>query len=149
MYLTNGGYPRRFGRLYKRTYNNPDLSLADYLRQKDLHAFFALFFAITTIRDCRRRFTYACSCACRARIVRPDISRFGGDINSGGAVSLHNPSAVVVDAAGNTYVSDTSNSRIVEFDAHGVASVLTGNIFISDTGSNRIVEVTQGASRRL
>ena len=66
-----------------------------------------------------------------------------------------------MDAAGNVYVVDTGNSRIVEVSAQGVASVViitglspalsspkgiaidgSGNLYVADTGNNRVVEIT-------
>ncbi|MCU1224853.1 MAG: hypothetical protein JWQ42_2946 [Edaphobacter sp.] len=35
-------------------------------------------------------------------------------LNTGGAISLSSPSDMVVDPAGNIYITDTGNSRIVE-----------------------------------
>lgn len=70
-----------------------------------------------------------------------------------------NPSGVAVDAAGNVYVSDTSNSRMQKFDGngnyltqwgsygtgdgqfmwqYGVAVDGAGNVYVADTGNNRI-----------
>jgi sugar lactone lactonase YvrE len=87
------------------------------------------------------------------------------DINSNGSVSLQNPAGIVVDPSGNTYVADTGNNRIVEFDAHGIASVLTisglspslsspsalaldgsGNLYIADTANSRVVKVSASGS---
>jgi DNA-binding beta-propeller fold protein YncE len=44
-------------------------------------------------------------------------------LDVGGSITLQNPAGVVVDAAGNTYVSDTGNSRIVEVSAQGEAGI--------------------------
>ncbi|MGA9798042.1 MAG: hypothetical protein WBQ68_03470 [Terriglobales bacterium] len=82
-------------------------------------------------------------------------------LNTGGSITLTAPSGVVVDAAGNVFIVDTGNSRIVEVNAQGVASVLaitglspalsgpsgiaidqSGNLFVADTGNNRVVEIT-------
>ena len=46
-------------------------------------------------------------------------------INTGGSITLSSPSGVVVDAAGDVYIVDTGNNRIVEVTAQGVASVVT------------------------
>jgi len=82
-------------------------------------------------------------------------------LNTGGSISLSSPAGIVLDTAGNVYVVDTGNNRIVEVTAQGVASVLTisglspslsspsgiaidssGNLYIADTGNSRVVEVS-------
>jgi Bacterial Ig-like domain (group 3)/NHL repeat len=82
-------------------------------------------------------------------------------LNTGGSITLSAPAAIVLDAAGDCFISDTGNSRIVEVNAQGVASVLTitglspalaapagiaidgsGNLYIADMGNSRVVEVT-------
>ncbi len=65
-----------------------------------------------------------------------------------------------VDGSGNLYIGDTNNSRVVEYSAVGVASVVNvgspggtalvgpigvavdgaGDLYIADSGNNRIVE---------
>ena len=45
-------------------------------------------------------------------------------LNTAG-ITLISPSGIVVDAAGDVYIVDTGNSRIVEVNAQGVASVVT------------------------
>jgi len=81
-------------------------------------------------------------------------------MNTGGSITLSSPAGVIVDSAGNVYVADTGNNRIVEVSALGVASVLTingltpvlsspsgiaidgsGNLYIADTGNSRVVKV--------
>jgi len=81
-------------------------------------------------------------------------------LNTGGGITLSAPAGLAVDAAGNAYVVDTGNSRVVEVSALGVGSVITinglspaltspngiaidgsGNLYIADTGNNRIVKV--------
>ena len=66
-----------------------------------------------------------------------------------------------MDTAGDVYIVDTGDTRIVEVNALGVASVVTitgltpalsspsgiavdgsGNLYISDTGNSRVVEIT-------
>jgi sugar lactone lactonase YvrE len=82
-------------------------------------------------------------------------------LNTGGSITLSSPSGIVVDTAGDVYIVDTGNSRIVEVNAQGVASVVTitglspalsgpngiaidgsGNLYVADTGNSRVVEIT-------
>jgi NHL repeat len=81
-------------------------------------------------------------------------------LNTAG-ITLISPSGIIVDTAGDVYIVDTGNSRIVEVNAQGVASVITvtglspslssptgiaidgsGNLYVADTGNNRVVEIT-------
>lgn len=83
-------------------------------------------------------------------------------LNTGGSITLSSPSGIVVDSSGNVFVSDTGNSRIVEVNALGTATVLTinglstaltapagiaiddsGNLYVADTGNNRVVKIDQ------
>lgn len=82
-------------------------------------------------------------------------------LNTGGSTALSSPSGIVVDTAGNVYIADTGNSRIVEVTAQSTAAVvnITGlspalssphgltldganNLYIADTGNSRVVKVT-------
>jgi sugar lactone lactonase YvrE len=82
-------------------------------------------------------------------------------LNTGGSIFLSSPAGIVVDAAGDAYVVDTGNNRIVEVTAQGVASLVTitglspalsaptgiaidgsGDLYVADTGNNRVVEIT-------
>jgi uncharacterized protein (TIGR03437 family) len=83
-------------------------------------------------------------------------------VNTGGSITLGSPAALVVDPAGDVYIADTGNSRIVEVSAQGTASVLSitglspaslsspsgiaidgaGNLYIGDTGNSRVVKVS-------
>jgi sugar lactone lactonase YvrE len=82
-------------------------------------------------------------------------------LNTGGSITLSSPSGIVVDTAGDVYIVDTGNSRIVAVNAQGVASVVTitglspalsspsgvaidgsGDLYVADTGNNRVVEIT-------
>ncbi len=84
-------------------------------------------------------------------------------INTGGSIVLSSPSCVVVDTAGNIYITDTGNGQIVEVNAQGTASVLlisgltspsslssptaiavdgSGNLYVADTGNNRVVKIS-------
>lgn len=70
---------------------------------------------------------------------------------------------LVVDSAGNLYIADTGNNRIVEVSPSGSGFVIAtgsyslnapqgvavdalGDIFIADTGNNRILEVTSSGT---
>ncbi|MGH9170380.1 MAG: putative Ig domain-containing protein [Acidimicrobiales bacterium] len=70
--------------------------------------------------------------------------------------ALDEPSDVAVNPAGDVYIADTSNSRVVELPAGGgsqttvgkglvhpagVAVDSDGNVYIADTGNDRVVEV--------
>ncbi len=90
-----------------------------------------------------------------AYVSSPAQTQFGS--------GLYGPFAVV-DAAGNFYVADTYNFRVVEIPAgctssscqltigsglagpEAVAVDGAGNIFIADTGNNRVVEVPAGCT---
>jgi sugar lactone lactonase YvrE len=82
-------------------------------------------------------------------------------VNTGGSISLSSPAGIILDPAGDVFIVDTGNNRIVEVNAQGTASVLTitgltpslsspsgialdsaGNLYIADTGNSRVVEVT-------
>ena len=76
-----------------------------------------------------------------------------------GSLTLANPFGVAVDGAGDLYITDTGNSRVVEVTAAGTASVLStggltlkqpfgvavdgaGDVYIADTVNSSVVEVT-------
>ena len=78
-----------------------------------------------------------------------------------GAGPLNLPAGIVVDSAGDVFIADTGNNRIVEINPQGTASALTisgigtplnspsglaldsaGNLYIADRGNNRVVKVT-------
>jgi sugar lactone lactonase YvrE len=87
-------------------------------------------------------------------------------INTGESISLNSPGGLVVDPAGDQFIADTNNNRIVEVNAQGTASVLTisglspgtlsapsglaidgaGNLYIADTGNSRIVKVSSSGA---
>lgn len=86
-------------------------------------------------------------------------------LNTGGSISLSSPAGIIVDSAGNTFVADTGNNRIVEVNAQGVASVLavsglspslsspsgitvddSGNLYVADTGNNRVVMISSAGA---
>ncbi len=69
------------------------------------------------------------------------------------------PQGTAVDPAGNLYIADTGNSRVVRVSATGTASVVdtgtltlgspqgvavdgAGTLYVADTGNNRVVKVT-------
>ncbi|WP_433565161.1 serine/threonine-protein kinase PknD [Nocardia sp. CA-151230] len=72
------------------------------------------------------------------------------------------PTGVAVDAAGNVYVTDMGNDRVVKLAAdastpsplpfaglknpQGVAVDTAGNVYITDTSNNRVVRLAPGAS---
>jgi DNA-binding beta-propeller fold protein YncE len=82
-------------------------------------------------------------------------------VNTGGSITLSSPAALVVDPAGDVYIADTANNRIVEVNAQGTPSVLTigglspaslsspsgiaidgaRNLYIADMGNSRVVKV--------
>ncbi len=98
---------------------------------------------------------------------------FSGDGGPAAAARLSNPSAVVLDAAGNLYIADTGNNRVRKVtpqglvttfagnglldklgdggpateaalkEPRGVAVDAVGNLYIADTGQHRIRKVTQ------
>jgi sugar lactone lactonase YvrE len=87
-------------------------------------------------------------------VIPPD----GGAQTSIGT-GLANPYGVAVDAAGNVFIADTNNDRVVEVPAdggaqttvgiglanpYGVAVDASGNVFIADTNNSRVVKVPAG-----
>ena len=82
-----------------------------------------------------------------------------------GSTALNHPRGVIVDHAGNIYISDTAHNQIVKETPAGSASALSitglstglsgpeglasdgsGNLYIADTGNNRIVVVTSAGA---
>jgi serine/threonine-protein kinase len=75
---------------------------------------------------------------------------------------ISNPGGVAVDAAGNVYVADTGNNRVVKLAAgsstqtvlpftglngpHGAAVDNSGNVYVADTGNKRVVKLAAGSS---
>ncbi len=73
---------------------------------------------------------------------------------------LNDPSGVAVDTAGNLYVTDTGNNRVVKLaagsatqavlpftgldDPYGVAVDAAGNLYVADPGNNRVVKMAAG-----
>jgi len=77
---------------------------------------------------------------------------------------LQYPQAVAVDAAGDVFIADTGNSRVVEVPAGGGAQTTVGSelslpqrvavdgagdVFIADTNNSRVVEVPAGGGAQI
>ncbi len=79
----------------------------------------------------------------------------------GGSITISAPAGTVVDPAGDIFLVDTGNNRVVEVNAQGAAAVLTisglspslsspsgiaidgsGNLYVADTGNSRVVKIT-------
>ena len=89
---------------------------------------------------------------------------FGPGVQTTVGSGLSNPDGVAVDAAGDLFIADSFNSRVVEVPAGcssvacqttlgsglnhpaGVTLDAAGNVVISDSGNNRVVEVPPGCS---
>jgi serine/threonine protein kinase, bacterial len=75
---------------------------------------------------------------------------------------VKNPECVAVDSAGNLYVTDNGNNRVLKLaagsttpvelpftglkDARGVAVDNAGNLYVSDTGNNRVLKLAAGSA---
>jgi sugar lactone lactonase YvrE len=95
----------------------------------------------------------------RAAATVPQISFTGAQGTVGNA--LNQPASVVVDGAGNTYVADTGNNRVLKVSQGGAQTTVgsglnqpsgvtvdaAGDVFIADTGNGRIVEVSAGGAQ--
>ena len=74
---------------------------------------------------------------------------------------LNNPTGVAVDSAGNLYVNDSDNNRVLKlpagsttqgvlpfagiYQAHGEAAVdSVGNLYVTDSGNNRVLRLPPG-----
>jgi trimeric autotransporter adhesin len=87
-------------------------------------------------------------------------TRTGYNDNGGPAadLNLYNPKGVAVDSAGNIYVADSGNWRIVEISGGTMSAIATGifvdsvavdaygNLFYADTSGNEIFELSGGVS---
>ncbi len=84
---------------------------------------------------------------------------FGPGVQTAVGSGLSHPYGVAVDGAGDVFIADTSNSRVVEVPAGGGAQTTVGSglntptgvavdgagdVFIADVGNNRVVEVPAG-----
>jgi sugar lactone lactonase YvrE len=89
--------------------------------------------------------------------VQAQTVTFNGQGTIVSATGLNYADGVAVDGAGDVYIADTSNNRVVEVTAAGVTSTLNtgslagptgvavdgaGDVYIADTSNNRVVEVT-------
>ncbi|MGD1107272.1 MAG: PASTA domain-containing protein, partial [Terracidiphilus sp.] len=77
-----------------------------------------------------------------------------------GSDSLYQPKGAAVDAAGNVFISDTGNHRVVKVAANGTATTVgfnlnypqglavdgAGDLFIADNNLNEVVEVPAGCT---
>jgi hypothetical protein len=77
-----------------------------------------------------------------------------------GSFTLSSPKGATVDAAGNLYISDNGNHRVVKVAANGTATTVgfglnypqglavdgAGNLFIADNNLNEVVEVPAGCT---
>lgn len=52
---------------------------------------------------------------------------FSGDGGPGTSVELNDPSALVIDEAGNLYIADTDNDRVRRIDANGIIQTVAGS----------------------
>jgi sugar lactone lactonase YvrE len=84
---------------------------------------------------------------------------FGPGVQTAVGSGLHQPFGVAVDGAGDVFIADTLNSRVVEVPAGGGAQTTVGsglwyptgvavdgagNVFIASMGNNLVVEVPAG-----
>ncbi|HEY3626097.1 MAG TPA: kelch repeat-containing protein, partial [Terracidiphilus sp.] len=79
---------------------------------------------------------------------------------SSGSLTLFTPKGVTVDAAGNLYIADNGNQRVVKIAANGTQTTVgvglnypqglavdgAGNLFIADNNLNEVVEVPAGCT---
>ncbi len=77
-----------------------------------------------------------------------------------GSFTLNSPKGVAVDAAGNIFISDNNNQRVVKVPANGTPTTVgfnlqypqglavdgAGNLFIADNNLNEVVEVPAGCT---
>jgi sugar lactone lactonase YvrE len=81
-----------------------------------------------------------------------------------GATGLKSPVGVAADLAGNVYIADSGNNRVVRFPVgggqqtvlgsglsapQGVAVDAAGDVFIADTGNKRVVEEPAGGGAQI
>jgi sugar lactone lactonase YvrE len=77
-----------------------------------------------------------------------------------GSFALSSPKGVLVDAAGNLFISDTATQQVIKIPAHGTATTVgfgfdfpqgmaedgAGDLFIADNNLNQIVEIPAGCT---
>jgi sugar lactone lactonase YvrE len=87
-------------------------------------------------------------------------TRTGENDNGGPAanLNLYNPKGAAVDFAGNVYIADSGNRRIVEISGGSMSAIATGvfvdsiavdeqgNLFYADTDGNKIFELSGGVT---
>jgi sugar lactone lactonase YvrE len=74
---------------------------------------------------------------------------YAGDSGSAVTASVHSPSGVALDNAGNLYIADTSNNRIRKVDTNGVITTFAGNgtaAFAGDGGPASSASLTGPSS---
>ena len=111
-----------------------------------------------------RRFIAACPVLLFARSavsvsMHAQTASFAGSQITVAATGLKTPNGVAADAAGNVYIADTGNSRVVKVPVGGAAEIVlgsglsapqavavdaAGDVFIADTGNKRVVELPAG-----
>ncbi len=81
-------------------------------------------------------------------------------VNTTASYPLNQPKGVAVDAAGDVFIADNANSRVVEVAANGTATTVgsglqypqgltvdgAGDLFIADNNRNQVVEVPAGCT---
>jgi len=93
-------------------------------------------------------------------VLHAQSLRFLGSQKAIAAIGVAAPEGVAVDGAGDLFIADTGNNRVIEVPASGGAPIAVGSglnrpvavvvdsagdVFIADSGNNRVVEV---AARR-
>ena len=89
--------------------------------------------------------------------AQPLLSFAGAQLPLGSG--LNNPFGIVMDAAGDLFIADTANNRVVELPAGGGAQTTVGSgfsgptglavdaagdLFVADTGNGQVVEIPAG-----
>ena len=96
-----------------------------------------------------------------AAVARSQVTFAGSQIQIGGG-GFATPSSIAIDGAGNMYIADRGNNRVVAMvpsgtgygaantvlsglsAPSGVAADWNGNVYVADTGNNRIVMLPMG-----